>query len=43
MGDTALLEAVREEVSEIKDVNDIKPDKPVKYDPMAWTRQGYAD
>lgn len=43
MGDVALLDAVREEVAEIKAANNIGTDQPVKYQPLAWTRQGYAD
>lgn len=43
MGDTLLLKAAREEVAEIKEVNDLKPDQPVKYEPQAWTRRGTAD
>lgn len=43
MGDTAVLDAVQEEVSEIKAANNLAPEQPVKYEPMAWTRQGFAD
>lgn len=41
--DVTLLERVSEEVSEIKAENNLTPDQPVKYEPMAWTRQGFAD
>lgn len=41
--DTALLGAVQDEVAEIKDHNHTAPDKPVSYQPLAWTRQGTVD
>jgi hypothetical protein len=43
MGDTALMERVAEEVQEIRTANDIAPDQPVRYEPMAWTRRGITD
>lgn len=43
MSDTALLEAVRDEVSDIKEANNLGPGQRVKYEPLAWTRQGDAD
>ncbi len=43
MSDAALLDRVQEEVSEIKAANELTPDQPVNYEPMAWTNRGTAD
>lgn len=41
--DTKLLDTVHEEVSNIKEANNLTSDQTPKYTPEAWTRQGWAD
>ncbi len=41
--DTALLDRVEDEVTEIKVANKLTPDQPVRFRSKAWTRQGTAD
>ena len=43
MSDSALLEAAHDEVTEIREANALTPDQPTKYEPLAFTRQGFAD
>lgn len=41
--DTALLDRVKGEVSDIKEKNHTPASRPVSYEPLAWTRQGHTD
>jgi hypothetical protein len=41
--DATLLERAQDEVKEIKSELGLGTDEPVKYQPKAWTRQGFAD
>jgi hypothetical protein len=43
MSDTALLDAVTEEVTEIRTVNKLTPEQPTSYTQSAWNGRGIAD